>query len=93
MYIIRNRVGKGNSKGVTIIIKKQNSDEKVFHFTLAKSSTIEAKNIIEEGLKLFEDRMAVSDVLVILNSIIAQTSDTTTQAYIRDIMKKIRGDK
>ena len=92
MYSIKDRIGKGKEKSSTIFIKKQNSDEETFTITWANCSTIEAKQIIEESEKLFEDRMRLSDVLVLLSSIIALTDDTAVHRYVRDCMKRLRGE-
>ena len=92
MYVIKDRRGIGKEKSSTIFIKKQNTKEQTFTITWANTSTIEAKNIIEEAERLFEDRMRLSDVFEMLNSIVAVTDDTVVHRFVRDLSKRLRGE-
>jgi len=91
MFRIINRLGTAKgSKSVSIIIKKQNSDEKVFNFTLSNLSTAEGAAMIKQILKAYETKSSNSEVLAMLNSIKELSSESEVKRYINELTRLLK---
>lgn len=93
MFQVINHKGKTpNQKSVTIIIQKQNSEEKQFNFSLGGISTFEVADMVKSTINQYEDKINKSAVFEILNAIKELSTEREVHKLINELFKKLRGE-